>query len=160
MAAQGVYNGLANVGQLKAQIGLGVSICLALSLCTSGGFALRSFFTDKHTSTVQGSVTPTPCPASTSCPAPIKYTVDGKTYTLNGSFMSPLPATMNVSYDPKNPSDSEQGGRSLALSAFLMGAAVVILIIGYFVYRVTMAYKPVAAIEGAGALYNLGKAVI
>ena len=112
----------------------------------SGAFALRSFFIDKHTSLVKGSVTQTNCPASSSCPTSINYTVDGKSYTLSGSFISPLPSTVNVAYDPKNPSDSERGGPSLGLPALLMGAAVLVLIFGYVVYRVTMAYKPVAAI--------------
>jgi hypothetical protein len=151
------YNSLANIGKLKAQIGLGISVCLALSLCASGAFTLKSYLSDKHTATTRATIMSTSCPPSGSCPASANYTVDSKTYTINGAWTVPLPSAVPVSYDPKNPEDSSQDPPSISLSIILVCAALCVVVIGYVVYTLTMAYKPLAAVEGASAIYTVGK---
>ena len=72
MAAQGVYNGLAEVGKIKATIGLVVAVCVALSCCASGGMTLA----DKHTAQATASVSNVNCASMTNpCYAPASYTV-------------------------------------------------------------------------------------
>jgi len=158
--AQNVYGGLAQVGQLKAQIGLGVSVCLALSLCVSGAMALNSARTDKHTATVNATLSSSGSCSSNTCPGLASYKVGSASYTLSGTWNNPLPTSTTIAYDPSNPTDSEQNPPSFTFGFILLTVAVCIAIIGFVIYKITMAYKPIAALEGADAIYNLGRAVI
>jgi len=154
------YNGLAQVGQLKAKVGLAVAVCLGLSLCVSGGVSLNSALKNKHTATVDANLSggSSSCSSNT-CPGTATYNVGSTSYTLTGTWPNPLPWTTKVAYDPSNPGDAEQNPPSYTLTIILCSVAICMMIIGFVIYKVTMAYKPVAALEGAGALYNVGKAV-
>ena len=160
MAAQNVYGGLAQVGQLKAQVGLIISVCLAVSMCTSGAIFLKNSLTDKHTKNTSATVSPgsSACSSGSTCSAVASYTVDGKTYSVPGSWPVPLPSTTTIAYDPANPSDAEANPPSTIFGIILLAAACCVLVVGYITYQITMTYKPIAAVEGAGAIYNIGKA--
>jgi len=158
--AENVYTGLANFGKLKAQVGLGISICLALSLCVSGAYTMKMYLTDKHTAIAKGVITSSSCPMSSSCQATANYTVNGKTFPVTGMWPAPLPSSVDVAYNPENPGDSVPNVPSIGLSVILILAAICIFILGYIVYVLTMAYKPLAAAEGAKTAYNIGKALI
>jgi len=159
-AAQNVYGGLAQIGQIKAQIGLGIAVCLALSLCVSGGVLIKSTITDKHTTPITATLVASSSCSSNTCPAVASYSVNGKKYTLNGQWANPLPSTATIAYDPANPGDSEQNPPSFTFSIILMVAAICIVIIGFIIYKLTMTYKPIAALEGADAVYNIGKTIL
>jgi hypothetical protein len=158
MAAENIYGGLAQVGQLKAQLSLGFSICLALSLCVSGGFALNSAFSDKHTATTTATIKSSSSCSSNTCPGVATYYVSGVSYTLNGQW-GPSETT-KIAYDPKNPGDAEQNPPSPVFGITLFAIGICVVIVGYLIYKLTMTYKPLAALSGAGALYDVGKAII
>jgi len=153
MAAQGVYNGLAEVGKLKATIGLVVAVCVALSCCASGGMALS----DKHTAQVTATISNVNCAsATTTCVAPANYSVSGNTYSIQTTWpTNKTPATVQVSYDPKNPADGIQGQTSSIVGIGMIVTGFLIVLCGYLIYRLTMAYKPLAAVEGVNAVASL-----
>ena len=151
------YTGLAEVGQLRAQVGMVVAVCLALSLCASGGSTIASSLKDKHTATAPATLSQTTC-SSNACTSVATYTVSGKQYTLNGySTGNPVPGTNTVNYDPANPGDAEQTKLPVGLGIGLIVGGLVVVLCGYLVYWLTMSYKPVAALEGADTIYNIGK---
>jgi hypothetical protein len=158
--ANDVYGGLAQVGQIKAQVGLGISVCLALSLCAWGGSVIASVSKDKHTANTNATLKSTSCPPSFNCPVVATYDVGGKMYTWSGTMQSPLPATVNVNYNPDKPDDVVQTKPSYKLGATLISCAICIIIFGYLSYYLTMQYKPLAAIEGANAAAGVARAFI
>jgi hypothetical protein len=86
--------------------------------------------------------------------------VSGKQYTLNGySTGNPVPGTNTVNYDPANPGDAEQGKMPIGLGIGLIVGGILMVLCGYFIYWLTMKYKPVAALEGAETVYNVGKTI-
>ena len=134
-----------------------VAVCLALSLCASGGATIASSLKDKHTATASATLSQTTC-LSNACTSVATYTVSGKQYTLNGySSGNPVPGTNTVNYDPANPEDAEQTKLPIGLGIGLIVGGLVVVLCGYLVYWLTMSYKPVAALEGAETIYNLGK---
>lgn len=155
-----VYNGLAQVGQIKAQVGLGISVCLALSLCAWGGSMIASAAKDKHTANTNASIKSTSCTPSFNCPVVATYDVNGKMYTWSGTVQSPLPSTVIVNYDPAKPEDSVQTRPSYKFGAILVGIAICIVLFGYLIYYLTMQYKPIAALQGADATVGVARAII
>jgi hypothetical protein len=159
MAAQNIYGGLASIGQVKAKIGLAVSVCVALSLCSSGATFIRSALNDKHTSkTTATLLTGQSSCSSNTCSGIASYNVNGRDYTCPGNWGNPLPTSTSISYDPNNIKDCQPNAPSPVLGISLIVAALCVVVIGYVVYTLTMKYKPLAAVEGAGAIYNVGKA--
>jgi hypothetical protein len=158
MAAQNVYGGLAEIGKLKATVGLVVAACVALSCCVSGGFTIKSAMSDKHTASANATLSNVNC-TSNLCTAVGTYSVSGQTYTLGVNTGNPAPSSVSISYDPAKPSDAEQNKPSTGLGIGLIVGGFIVIIIGYLFYWLTMNYKPIAAIEGAGAVYDIGKAV-
>lgn len=154
---QNVYGGLAEVGKLKATIGLVVAVCLALSCCTSGGLTINAAMNDKHTGTATATLTNTTCTSNT-CTSVATYSVNGQAYKLNVTTGNPAPGSLNVSYDPTKPSDAEQNKPSNVLGFGLIAGGLLVIILGYLFYWLTMNYKPIAALEGVSAIYDVGKA--
>jgi hypothetical protein len=68
-----------------------------------------------------------------------------------------MPGTNTVNYDPANPGDAEQTKLPIGLGIGLVICGVFMVLCGYLVYWLTMNYKPVAALEGAETIYNIGK---
>ena len=68
-----------------------------------------------------------------------------------------MPGTNTVNYDPANPGDAEQTKLPVGLGIGLIVGGLVVVLCGYLVYWLTMNYKPVAALEGADTIYNIGK---
>jgi hypothetical protein len=158
--ATGVYSGLADLGQLRAKIGLGFAVCIGLVLCASGGMTISSALNDKHTKTVTATLSNTTCTLN-ACTSIASYNVGGKSYTLlNFPTNNPAPKTVTVSYNPSNPSDSQSNQPSLGLGIGLLVAALFVMICGYVVYKLTMSFKPLAAVEGADMVYGLGKSLV
>lgn len=153
MAAQGVYNGLAEVGKIKATIGLVVAVCVALSCCASGGMTLA----DKHTAQATASVSNVNCASMTNpCYAPASYTVSGKEYSIQTTWPNKeTPSTIPVSYDPKNPSDGVQGNSPVLFGIAMIISGFLLVICGYLIYHLTTKYKPFAAVQGANAIAQL-----
>lgn len=151
------YTGLADLGQLRAQIGMVMAVCLALSLCASGGVTIASSLKDKHTATASATLSQTTC-SSNACTSVATYTVSGKQYTLNGySTGNPVPGTNTVNYDPANPGDAEQTKLPVGLGIGLIVGGLIVVLCGYLAYWLTMSYKPIAALEGVETVYNVGK---
>lgn len=155
---QNVYGGLAEVGKLKATIGLVVAVCIALSCCASGGMTIQVAASDKHTGTSTASLSNVTCTSNT-CTAVATYSVNGTSYKLNVSTGNPAPNSLDISYDPAHPSDAEQNKPSKFLGFGLIIGGILVVIVGCVFYWLTMNYKPIAAIEGAGAIYDVGKSV-
>jgi hypothetical protein len=155
---QNVYGGLAQVGQLKATIGVVVAVCIASSFCASGGLMINAAATDKHTGSASAVLSQVNC-NSNACTAVGTYNVDGKSYTTNVTTMNPAPSNVNISYNPSNPGDGVQNKPSTGFGIGLIVVGFIVVLIGAVVYWVTMSYKPIAALQGAGAIYDVGKAV-
>jgi len=153
MAAQGVYNGLAEVGKIKATIGLVVAVCVALSCCASGGMALA----DKHTAQATAAVSNVNCASMTNpCYAPASYTVSGKEYSIQTTWPNKeTPSTIQVSYDPKNPTDGVQGKPNTMIGLGMILTGFLLVMCGYLIYHLTTKYKPLAAVQGANAIAQL-----
>jgi len=148
--AQTAYNGLAKIGELKAKVGLVFAVCIALSMCASGASVINSASKDKHKAKVI---------VKTSGSGSVKYTVGGKTYTYSGSLPSPTPAQVTLAYDPSNPDDAVQNPPDYYTGVGLMLSAILVVICGFVVYKITMSYKPLAAISGAETGINIIKAL-
>ena len=87
--------------------------------------------------------------------------MSGKQYTLKEySTGNPVPQTNTVNYDPANPGDAEQSKAPLGIGIGLIVIGILMVLCGYIGYWLTMKYKPIAALEGAETVYNVGKAVL
>ena len=157
--ADAVYGGLAAFGQLRAKLGLACAVCIGLAMIGSGGFLINSTIQDKHKETASATLAkncPAPAPI---CQATASYTVNGKAYTLTNEWAQPVPTSVPVYYDPANPGDATYQKPSVIPGAVLIGIAILLIACAYLIYTLTMRYKPLAALEGADALADLGKAI-
>ena len=155
---QNIYGGLAQLGKLQATLGLVLAFCIAASCCASGGVTIKNAAADKHTATASAVVSGATC-TSNVCTGTGTYTVSGQTYTLGVTTGVPAPANVNIIYDPVKPSDAIQNKTSPAVGyALIMGGFCLVMcaLIGYWL---TMTYKPVAALGGAGAIGQIGDAI-
>jgi hypothetical protein len=158
--ADQVYSGLADIGKIRAQIGMVVAVCVALSLCTCGGMTIKSALGDKHTETTPVSLSQSTC-MSNKCTSVATYTVDGKQYTFDRyTTGSPVPQNNTVNYNPTNPEDAEQNKPPLGLGVGLIIGGILVVLLGYLAYWLTTSFKPIAALEGADTVYNVGKFVL
>lgn len=156
--ASEVYGGLAAVGELKAKVGLACAICIGLSCCASGVSTIKSASSDKHTASVQAITSNASCVSNT-CTADSMYTVDSKDYILKGSWSNVAPTTFTVLYNPSDPSDATQHAPSVGLGIGFIVGGTVIFIFAMLIYWLTMSYKPIAAVSGADAIYDVGKQI-
>lgn len=153
--ADQVYTGLADIGQIRAQIGMVVAVCIALSLCTCGGVTISSALSDKHTATAPATLSKTTCTSNT-CTSVATYNVSGNQYTLNGyTTGNPVPQTNTVNYSPSNPGDAQQNKPPLGLGIGLIVIGLLVVLCGYIMYSLTMSFKPVAALEGVETIKNI-----
>jgi len=153
------YTGLAEIGKIRTQIGMVFVVCLALSLCASGGVTINASLKDKHTATSPVTLSGTTCTSNT-CTSVATYTVSGHQYTFNGyTTGNPVPQMNTVSYDPANPGDAEQGKPSVVFGIGLIVGAILLILCGCIGYWLTMTYKPIAAAEGAETVFNVGKTI-
>jgi hypothetical protein len=153
------YTGLAEVGKIRTQFGMVFVVCLALSLCASGGATINASLKDKHTGTAPATLSNTVCTSNT-CTSVATYTVSGQQYTFNGyTTGNPVPQVNTVSYDPSNPGDVEQAKPPLGIGIGLIVGAILLFLCGCIGYWLTMTYKPVAALEGADTVLSVGKTI-
>lgn len=158
MAAQGVYNGLAQVGKIQSAIGLVLAFCIASSCCASGGMTIKNATSDKHTATASAVVSGTTC-TSNVCTGTGTYTVSGQTYTLGVTTGIPAPANVNIMYDPAKPSDAVQNKMGAGIGYALIGAGFCLVLCAMLGYWLTTTYKPIAALGGASAVGQIGQSI-
>lgn len=135
-----IGSGVATYGKIRAVFGAVLGAIIIIAVIALGINRLD----DKHTSSVNGSITsittPPGCTSSTykgvttySCPVTVSYTVNGTSYTishtLDDSKAAVVGQQISVQYDPSNPSDGivEYPPKSMAYIFF--GAAALVLII-------------------------------
>ena len=58
-------------------------------------------------------------------------------------------------YDPSNPSDAVQNVTPLWIGFIMICIALVFFLFAYFMYWLSMKYKPVAAAEGVGTVGSI-----
>jgi hypothetical protein len=154
--ADSVYQGLANVGQAKATIGLAVAAIVASSLCASGAAAYSTASKETHTQVATGAVSNASCSGNT-CSINATYTVGGKSYNIDSTSGSPAPSTIPVYYNPTNPADAETYRASKTTAYVLMSIGCGILLIGLLSYWLTSRFKVFAAAQGADTMFDFAR---
>jgi hypothetical protein len=152
------YTGLAEIGKIRATIGVAVAVCLGLSMCASGGFMISGAKNDKHTSTATAALSNAQCSSNT-CSSTATYTVGETPYTLGVTTGNPAPNNLTIAYNPSKPEDANQNPPSPVPGFAFIGIGFLVALIGLFAYWLTMTYKPVAALGGAQTVYDLGKSL-
>lgn len=143
------YSALATAGKIKAIFGLVFAASIASSLCTVGGLSLR----DQRSASTNGTTSGT-C-SSTVCTAKVSYTVSGVSYSIPATFVNVVPPSVNVYYNPSNPSDASTSPSSKITGFIFSAAGLFVLLLGILIYWLTTRFKPLAAVEGADAIYDI-----
>jgi len=154
--ANGVYDGLAAVGQAKATLSLIAAVLIASCLCTSGAITINKAVTEKHTEQITATVSNVKCTNNT-CSITASYQVNGNSYSINTMAGAPAPSSLTLYYNPKDPSDAETFRTNKTAGFILSSAGLFMLIIGLIIYQVTSKFKVVAAVQGADTLFDFAK---
>ena len=159
----GIGNGLQQIGQWKATIGLWVSPIIAIIMILCGVWALKSSSGDGvHTKHTSGTlVNPPTCSKDQRCSSNISYSVNSTTYTTTGQFTGPAPSTVTVAYNPGNPSDATTNvppPQFIGILFIVVG--VLIPILSYGVYYATMHSKLFAQVEGGSAVIGVAENIL
>jgi len=164
-----LYNDAASLGKLRALIGLIAGVVIAIIMIIIGIAQLISASSKKHTMPVVATVTQltgcqslTPSNPSYECTFALSYTVNGVAYNVS-SFsstskkMMAVGQTITVYYDPANPNDISNESRDYEkkFGWGLIGVAILIIGIAYFLWWLTNNYTFFAAAQGVGTVAQL-----
>ena len=144
-----LYNNAAQFGQFEAKLGLFIGVIVAISSSACGVMSIVSAKNDKHTAQTSGKLSST-CTGNV-CTGTVTYS--GGTLPWMGS--SPAPSSVNVWYDPKNPSDATLGKSTVVFGLGLIGAGLCLVLLAYLSYWIAMRYKVAAAAQGAAGAANI-----
>jgi hypothetical protein len=167
-AIDSVYNTTSEIGKTTTTIQFYIALCLGLILACCG-----SYFVSQKSTMVNGTatiasatcnqvtkVTNGKSSISYSCTLSISYVVDGKTYTSNIVADNSTPymvgTTIDISYDPKNPSNvtlRQMSGTMMGSISCCIGITIVCAAsLNYYFASKSKAY---AAYQGASSIARL-----
>lgn len=164
--SSGLYSGVAMYGRFQAVIGVIVGVIVSVILISLGISRLH----DPHTSSANMSITDAVCGQSTTTDKNgntiINYTCtisvvfiasNGKRYTAQSvEVSSPTPLkigmTINLRYNPANPSSVVQEMSPKALGWGLIGGGVLVSAIAIGIAYLSFRSKGFAAVEGTASI--------
>ena len=179
--AKDAYNGFATLGRIQSTIGL-VIVSIICSIIFIIGITLLVFSIkgkNKYSQSITATLTnvncsttpspinppdlnrknippPPPPPPTTICNVTATYIINGKTYAININWPGAVNnQTVTLLYNPSNPSDAVQKVIPIWIGIIIICIALVFFLLAYFMYWVSMRYKPVAAAEGVGTVGSI-----
>ena len=145
-----VKGGLSTYGKFRTYSGVVVAVIVGLCFIIFGIFLVTR--KDTKTATVNGSITSQSCTTDKPpvCSGVITYTVNSKTYTINGTWGTGRSVGQSeiVRYDPANPADAANGMSDQKGGWFFLVCGVLLMLIAYMIYAFF------------SSLSNNGKAVV
>ena len=156
-----IYSGAAEIGKVKATLGLIIGSIIVLVMMLISYFLITS--KDVYKATIKSTVSSSTCSADTkgnkSCTVGVNYTVNNKAYTgtVNSNVAYDVGDSLVVKYNPDNPNDVTANTMSQNTIGYLMSAGSVVVGVIIVVYYVMVSKsKAFAALSGAEATMDLG----
>lgn len=162
-----IYSGTAELGKIQSSIGLYVAIivsvimiCIAIYLFTKKDDGWQNLKAIVQNSQCNSHYDKVAKRTKYNCDLTVKYVVDGKEYTGKTGFNSDRVYNINdnidISYDPKNPTQIRVKEMSKKLVAgILLGVALLIGGGAFLNYYLTKKSETYAAAQGAATSMNI-----
>jgi len=157
-----LYDGSAELGKFQSSVGLYIGgfmciimMCIAIYLFTSkddGLVDVKGIVQNRYDVSAKRTMY--------NCSLTVKYVVDGKEYTgntgLNSGQVYNVGDSIDISYDPKNPTNisPKQISKKL-IAAIICGVALLVGGGAYLNYYMTRRFQTYAAAQGAATTMNV-----
>ena len=154
-----VKGGLSTYGKFRTYSGVVVAVIVALCFIIFGIFLVTR--KDTKTAKVNGSITSQSCSTDNPpvCSGVITYTVNSKTYTINGTWGTGRSVGQSeiVRYDPANPADAANGMSDQKGGWFFLLCGVFVMLCALLIYTIFsgLSNNAKAVVGGVQAASNL-----